>query len=462
MKYKYFLNDDLAVIEKSDRIIIFNPRRIKPLFFFRDSRFFSTWKEIGKNKENPLPENVLSPDALRILEDNFIIHKGRKKDIRSYPGQPKVNHEKVEYSLYLNLVQYCNQRCLYCYNGESSYKKKQKLRMNEAAAKKAINAVLSNMRHGGNLRIIFYGGEPLLNWALAKKIIRYCRTLKKKGLGEKTISFQIVTNLVLFPSDLVKVAQRNDIFFAVCIDGPQDVHDKTRPLANGKASFQITTKNVKRLTKAGIKVFLRANITRYNQGRLLEAVRLHKRLGAGRSVLVALSIFDSDGRILSKKIYPSPEKVAVGLKKLYESKIWGSEKIYPFSLYLSRLRNGPEALRCKAFCGQKLTVDAEGNIFPCFLLLDRNDFKLGNLFDKRNFSLKKKNKIVEIIKKEDFLKCQRCAFRFYCNEKDCLSKKIFARDFPIIKNYNQKINCAIAQTVMGAIISSEAQNIGNL
>jgi uncharacterized protein len=104
--------------------------------------------------------------------------------------------------------------------------------MNERVAVQAVQRHLDLLAPDGTLEIVFFGGEPLLNWPLAKKIIQICESKFKQSHGDRNWKYHFTTNLTILPKDLIDWAQRHQISFLVNIDGPEQIHNRTRPALN--------------------------------------------------------------------------------------------------------------------------------------------------------------------------------------------------------------------------------------
>ena len=70
--------------------------------------------------------------------------------------------------LILKITNKCNLNCIYCYNADKNEIKD----MDFKTAKNSIDYILSD--DADKLKIQFTGGEPLLNFDLIEKVIKYC------------------------------------------------------------------------------------------------------------------------------------------------------------------------------------------------------------------------------------------------------------------------------------------------
>jgi uncharacterized protein len=176
----------------------------------------------------------------------YIIPLG-KKDIQDYFHTTGVS------SLCLEISQQCNLRCKYCvYSGNyplerihnSSY-------MSWSTARKAIDYYLNNSKQE-EVRISFYGGEPLLRFSLIKKCIDYLRTDRFRN---KKKDIFITTNGILFKESMLEYCVQNDIGLQISIDGPMEQHDKCRIDKKGKGSYKRVEEKLEYINKANARYY---------------------------------------------------------------------------------------------------------------------------------------------------------------------------------------------------------------
>lgn len=141
----------------------------------------------------------------------------------------------------------CNMRCSYCFAGGGNYNEKREL-MSEETAFKAIE--LFNTI--GELKSIhFFGGEPLMNSKLIKKIVSHYG---------KSLSYGITTNGTIMSDDMIKLFKEYNAGVLIDIDGEERYHDMNRRYKNGKGTYNDIVKNLKKLKEAGVPLNLGAVI----------------------------------------------------------------------------------------------------------------------------------------------------------------------------------------------------------
>lgn len=146
-------------------------------------------------------------------------------------------------SLLLNVTESCNLNCGYCiYSGDYEGERvNTPVHMNFDVAKKAIDLFVPYAREPNPL-IGFYGGEPLNNMDLIKKVIDY----SKKTYPKSKFVFSLTTNFVNAERYLKYIVDEQ-IYANVSLDGPKKVHDKYRLTKDGKPTFERIMHNLELL-----------------------------------------------------------------------------------------------------------------------------------------------------------------------------------------------------------------------
>lgn len=286
--------------------------------------------------------------------------------------------------------------------------------MTDEIARKAIRQVASTLDPNGELEIVFFGGEPLLNWPLAKRIMDESESGIRKEFPSLRFRFHLTTNLTLFPPDLIDYAKKYALTFLVDVDGPPDIHDKTRPYKAGGSALVDTLRHVERLRHADIPVALRATVTSYNDARLLEVTRYHRNCGGTSSAFAPLNAVDSDGQIMPRELCPDPQRYRQGLIEVYRSDVWDIEQLHPFNEYARRFQPGYRMNHgCGAPYGNTPTITAEGKIFSCIYLVNNPQFEAGDIHANdfpREHVLEWMREVTDTNRHQ----CRDCVFQYLC------------------------------------------------
>jgi uncharacterized protein len=364
------ITDNLLMLERGrDEFILTDYVDLPALYVKKGKRYIKDFlKAVAdlKTYKRTLEAFPHDADLLNTLLHHGIIvpHSFKRKPLQNHSPDGPESHNKTSISLYLLISQSCNLGCIYCLNGKKTYQTDKTLKMTRDIAFRSIERCLVDLAPGGRLEVVFFGGEPMLNWPLAKETIAHCEDSLRVRHPEKDIRYHVTSNLSLLPGDVIDWARRFDVTFLCDLDGPAEVHDVCRPFKNGRPSHESTVRNVRRLIDAGLRVDLRATVTNLNQDRLLEIAEHHKQSGGASSAFIPVNPVNSDEDILAERLLPSPKKIASGLIEIYRSGVWKNGELHPFSLYAPRLRPGAlTVLGCGLPCGNTPVVDVNGDVF---------------------------------------------------------------------------------------------------
>ncbi len=153
----------------------------------------------------------------------------------------KRKNDKLE-GLVLNVTEDCNLNCTYCiYSG--CYKNERttnKTFMDFEVAKKSIDIFIQESEDPA--LISFYGGEPLNNMKLIKKIIKY----SKQSYPNKNILFSMTSNFYNAERYIDTLAGEN-LQLLISLDGPKNIHDKYRIHRDRKSTWNKIMRNIQKM-----------------------------------------------------------------------------------------------------------------------------------------------------------------------------------------------------------------------
>jgi len=153
---------------------------------------------------------------------------------------------KLRYAdLILIASEACNLRCAYCVYSSlyEGYRTHVGNLMSWDVAKKAIDlfyAYNDSPRFRGYsdraLNIVFYGGEPLLNFDVIRRAILYAEQTKRPY---QEVLISISTNLTLLSIEQLLFFRDHDVFLNVSLDGPPEEHNRYRVFGDGSPSAEV-------------------------------------------------------------------------------------------------------------------------------------------------------------------------------------------------------------------------------
>lgn len=149
-------------------------------------------------------------------------------------------------SLLLEVTEKCNLRCKYCiYHPEHpEFRLFGHRDMTFDTARKAVDILFENsLETEEELVVGFYGGEPLINIDLIKKVVCYAKELSVKY--DKELIFSMTTNGTLMSEEIAVFLLDNEFNIIFSLDGNKKLHDENRVKVDGSGSFDDTFKGIK-------------------------------------------------------------------------------------------------------------------------------------------------------------------------------------------------------------------------
>lgn len=336
-------------------------------------------------------------------------------------------------SLTLQITQQCNLRCSYCpYSGSYYNREHNNRKMSYEMAQKAVDFYINHSYDIPQLQIGFYGGEPLLEFELMKKVIQY---IDKKGFGKK-VAYHMTTNATLLTDDVIDYLATKQFSLTISLDGPKEYHDRNRLNVANKGTFDIVLEKVR---------VIQEKYPEYAEYVVFNCVLDPK------NDLKYLNEFFSQNAILQKHTVLFSKIAREGMKdeeayredatyrerysyeefKLLYSKIYPNDEISPSHIvesYYEQLKRevwerGVSGLTEKAShpggpcitgC-HKLFVDIYGNFYSCEKVSETSeDMKIGSVDE--GFLLDKAERLLNIaqLTEEQCKNCWAAKFCYIC------------------------------------------------
>jgi uncharacterized protein len=179
------------------------------------------------------------------------------------------------FRLTLVLTHACDLACAYCSAGPKSARS-----MDEATGERAIARSLAAIDDGGVLDLGFFGGEPLLEWPLARRLIARARALARPRRIE--VMLALTTNGSRIDDRTADELVAESVDVALSIDGLPEVHDSERRTAGGRPTSERALAAFERLRARGARPRVVSVVRPSNVDRLAEGARFLAERGADR------------------------------------------------------------------------------------------------------------------------------------------------------------------------------------
>jgi uncharacterized protein len=350
-------------------------------------------------------------EILELKEEGILFSKADPR-VAALSGQA-LNPGGVVKSLCLNVAHDCNLRCTYCFADTGEFMGKREL-MSEETGRKALEFLMEHSAGRKHLEVDFFGGEPLMNFDVVKKLVAYGRELEKKY--GKVIRFTITTNCLLLNDEVIDFLNREMHNIVLSLDGRPEVHDRLRKTVSGGPSSALVLENAKKLAKArgDAQYYIRGTFTRHNLDFAKDVAFLREQGFEQLSLEPvvtkdeALEIREADLPVIMAEY----DKLA----RSYYAARRKPETWYNFFHFMVDLSQGPCLMKRLSGCGagsEYMAVAPSGDIYPCHQFVGDSDFVIGSVHDGSvNREMQKRFAQNHVINKPE---CSECWARYYCS-----------------------------------------------
>jgi uncharacterized protein len=343
----------------TDSVILFSTKKASAILV--DKSILTDIENGGFGEE----EQVTLADLGFLVET----HEEEKQELLRYIDELNEIDTKLSVIVAMNLD--CNLACTYCFEGS----RKGKHYMSHETAGHVIDFIEKNLTEDKELlNVTFYGGEPLLS---AELIISMAEQLK--GIAESKgidFGFQFVSNgTLLTPSIVEKLKLFGLKEASITLDGPETVHNLSRPLRAGGSSFKKIVENIKAVCGM-IDINIGGNFTEANYRefpRLLDYL-LNEGMTPDR---IASVKFDPVFGETSE--YAPLEMTGACLTPnepwVFEASIMLREEVMKRGFKTG----GIQPVVCAIDLNNRHIINYDGSIYKCTGFFDRKDFITGNV-----------------------------------------------------------------------------------
>ncbi|MDD7333752.1 MAG: radical SAM protein [Lachnospiraceae bacterium] len=330
----------------------------------------------------------------------------------------KVSYKKGSCdSVKIHVSNTCNLRCRYCYAHGGNYGQPNTLMDRETAERIVYFINRSEMME--KIRYItFFGGEPLMN----PDIIEYiCSNIQNKD-----IKFLMQSNGTLMNERIISILKEYDIGLTISLDGPLEINDINRVDTLGNGTYEKIVANMNTLLHQGGKI------------NAIEATLSQEFKKNYRKRQIADYIYQTTGVQAIKVEYDArvdnfdceKNQIEDSIEDFFDNCI---NERYIMDNAVYKIMSTFLAKTYKdAICpagSSVLTIDVNGNIYPCQLFIEEPEWKLGEICEGTIRNMPQtfyKSKNSECIKCVARSTCSICMIR-QSREKYCELNRIYQK-----------------------------------
>jgi uncharacterized protein len=346
----------------------------------------------------------------------------------------------------------CNFACPYCYEVHSPSN-----RMSNEVENVIIKWLKQEISKHKLITLNWFGGEPLLSYKTILSITRhtkeYCRQMQVSLLTN------ITTNGYAFTESIINEFVALGIFsYQITVDGPPNIHNKTRILKNGKGSFDRILTNIIMLAEADekVKISIRVNYNHNNIQYIPELLPIFPQGIRSRLRIVFEPIFGSSDFSATSNL--SPIEISKSITKYYEL-----ANSLGFDVVLGGLGVG-KLVYCYAEREHQYILNYKGEVFKCSVSDFDSEKRIGYI-DSNGVFIRDIQKWDSWFCMDPFEeKCKECVFLPLCMggcRKERLESRSTGSYCHLIPANTSHVLQSIAYGSFNSILKKEIENSVN-
>ena len=258
------------VYDLGEDIALYHSLRMKPVYLTKKAyKDLQDWlaSPFCNSKDNA-PESLTSEIA-ELIKCKILTQTEDEDDrvlrfIRSRISPPAIN------VCYMILSEQCNLACKYCFLGNNDKTKRHQFlsqNMSVETADKAIDFFIKQIKlsdlddENNKPTIIFYGGEPMVNFPVLVYIAEKINHLRTKEKCLKHAELSMVTNGLLLTEEKLLKLKELGVSIAISCDGFTEKANEMRVDVNGSPVFTRILEKLDLCKKLGVNVSLSVTLS---------------------------------------------------------------------------------------------------------------------------------------------------------------------------------------------------------
>ncbi len=247
----YRLSPYAFLIERKSYCALYHSLNLKKVFgddrlakFFRmgstrQSHRLEDFEELLKGGDN----ESKAGDIRILVDDGFLIREECDSSVLLSKLKTTHNFKSPHINLlYLLLTNNCNLKCTYC-TIESVERKPSHFNhsfMSKEMARRGIDLFLKTLHEDATrATIVYYGGEPLLNWEVQLDSLVHIRELENRDcFNGRKVDVYMVCNGTLITEEIAMDMRRLHLSAGISLDGLRHHHDRMRLFRQGGGSWK--------------------------------------------------------------------------------------------------------------------------------------------------------------------------------------------------------------------------------
>lgn len=313
----------------------------------------------------------------------------------------------------LHVAHDCNLACKYCFAGKGEYYGPKGL-MSFETGKRALDFLVEQSGARHNLEVDFFGGEPLLNWDICKKLVEYGRSIEKKY--NKNFRFTVTTNGVLLNDEIMDFCNKEMGNVVLSLDGRKETHDRLRITRKNTGSYDMIIDKFKKFAQSRNQkdYYMRGTYTHFNTDFSKDIIHMADEGFKELSIEPVVCDPSEDYALKESDLPVLKEQYEILANEMLRR--YRKGKGFTFYHYMIDLDAGPCIVKRVSGCGvgtEYMAVTPDGELYPCHQFVGDEKFLLGDIWN----GVKNKNVLeqFENCNVYSHKECKDCFAKLYCS-----------------------------------------------
>ncbi|MDR1653936.1 MAG: SPASM domain-containing protein [Prevotellaceae bacterium] len=242
------------------------------------------------------------------------------------------------------------------------------------------------------LKISFFGGEPLKNFAAIKEILNFAKKFTVENKVILTADF--TTNATLLTEEMLLYLQNFTCYFQITLDGHKEKHDKTRFYKeNHEGTFDIIIENIHKIQKfiPDSKIWVRINFDNKTLEKFPEIIKDLEDLDRQKTFIIIRRVWQLSINKMDKNLILECIQLALDKKFLIDNYVM------------------PRYNPCFADRYNQVLINYDGKIFKCSTIKHFDDRNIEGTIDEETGSVEwDLNKLSEKMNITTPERCRKC------------------------------------------------------
>ncbi len=280
------------------------------------------------------------------------------------------NHRARIFSLHVEPTIQCQLECGYCFENGID----RGVGMSNEVLGKSVTWLadyFSSHPEVKVLRVIYFGGEPLLRKDIVRKsVAEYSELACSRGLEYMT---EIITNGELLTEDVAQMLSKyNWKRVQITLDGPQEIHDSRRHGKDNRPTFKRIWENILMLARSEYvpAVDVRLSLDRSNASHIPRLLEFMAQAGVQSRIRLSIGFIESSFFVQIN-----------GMEERWQAeqavRVWRCAKDNGFSIP-DEYASGP---LCVAQAKHSAVLQPDGKLQKCFCTSGQNHHAFGSILD---------------------------------------------------------------------------------